>query len=217
MASRYAGPKIVNGRLTQVGECFWQMVGNRKRRAAVFLCECGTSSVIDHRAVASGKTGSCGCRKKDSDVSNRLKHGCSSKGGKVKRTRAYSIWTKMTQRCNNPNNPKFPIYGGRGILICTRWLEFENFLEDMGEPEPGLSIDRIDTNGPYEKGNCRWATAKEQANNTRTNVIVELDGERMTLKQAAEKAGVKYKLLWKYVQKRKLSLSDAIARCKRIA
>jgi len=215
MASRYNGPKIVNGRLKQAGECFWQVTGKRKRRAAVFLCECGTSLVADHHSVASGHTISCGCRKKDADVSNRLKHGCSGPIGK--RTRAYSIWTKMMQRCANPANAKYPIYGGRGIKVCERWLEFGNFLEDMGEPKAGLSIDRIDVDGGYEKENCRWATAKEQANNTRVNVIVELDGERMTLKQAAEKAGVRYKLFWKYVQKRNLSVTEAISRCKKMA
>lgn len=213
MSSRYSGPKIVNGRLTQVGECFWEIRGNRKRRSAVFQCECGKTVVVDHLRVMAGKTKSCGCRKKDSDVSGRLVHGCSGR----KRTRAYSIWTKMTQRCGNPNNPKYKNYGGRGITVCDRWLRFENFLEDMGEPGPGLSIDRINNAAGYSSENCRWATKKEQGNNTRSNVIVELDGKQMTLKQAAESAGVKYKRFWKYVRQQGMSVTDAIARCKGMA
>jgi hypothetical protein len=209
---KYSGPKIKNNMLTQQDECFTEIRGNRKRRSAVFLCECGNRTIADHNAVASGKTQSCGCLKLEPETSGQFKHGKSR--GVNGRSRAYSIWTKMNQRCNNSNNPKFPIYGGRGIKICKRWEKFENFLEDMGEPANGLSLDRIDNHGNYEKSNCRWATPKQQANNTRTNVIVKLNGKEMTLKQAAKKAGVKYKLFWKYVRKRNMSIEDAIKKCR---
>ena len=106
-----------------------------------------------------------------------------------------TVWRKMRDRCLNSNSGSWANYGGRGITICDRWSTFENFLADMGERPEGLSIDRIDNDGNYEPGNCRWATAKEQARNTRANVLYEYEGETLCVSEIAERSGVDRDLL----------------------
>jgi hypothetical protein len=128
-------------------------------------CECGTIKLVRGDHLRSGNTTSCGCQRMDDHkVGYGYKHGQHRKG---RRTGAYESWDGMIQRCTNPHNRKYPIYGGRGITVCDRWREFANFFADMGERPPRLTIDRIDTDGNYEPGNCRWATYSEQNFNNR--------------------------------------------------
>jgi hypothetical protein len=104
----------------------------------------------------------------------------------------------MIQRCTNPRAGGFRVYGGRGISVCDRWLHsFENFLADMGsKPSPHHSLDRIEGDADYEPGNCRWATAKEQANNISTNVRLTVFGETKTMSEWSDTTGVKRGTIW---------------------
>ncbi len=117
-----------------------------------------------------------------------MKHGFSSW---AVRGPEYKTWRGMNQRCSNPKNPSFGHYGARGIRVCERWRDFVNFLSDMGErPGSGYSIDRIDPNGHYEPGNCRWATVREQARSKRSNRWIEFGGKRQLAIDWARDLGV---------------------------
>lgn len=110
-------------------------------------------------------------------------------------TRLYKIWCSMHERCGRPKHPQYKNYGGRGIVVCDIWSGedgFYRFKEWAGESgyTDELTIDRIAPNGNYEPSNCRWATFKEQANNKRTNHIVQYKGEEYTLSELAEKVGI---------------------------
>ena len=114
-------------------------------------------------------------------------------------TKTYAAWCRMRRRCTNQNSESFRHYGGRGIQVCDRWMSFELFLEDMGEAPAGYSLDRIDTNGGYEPTNCRWASPKTQANNRRSNRVVEFAGTTRTLSEWAEYLGIRLGTLHKRI------------------
>lgn len=96
----------------------------------------------------------------------------------------------MIARCENPNNEKFPQYGGRGVTVCERWHTFADFLADMGERPAGHTIDRVDNDGPYTAGNCRWSTAETQANNKSNNVLLTINGDTMSVSEWERRLGM---------------------------
>jgi hypothetical protein len=162
-------------------------MGTNNLRQAVWLanCDCGNSIEVTTATVTYGHVKSCGCAKRDAVSKNAIKHN-------KRRTREYTTWCLMKARCNNPKNPAYPSYGGRGIKVCDRWQSsFENFLADMGEkPSSNYSIDRIDNDGNYEPDNCRWATSSQQFANTRRSRHIEYKGESLTLNEWARKQGI---------------------------
>lgn len=114
-----------------------------------------------------------------------------------KRTQVHTAWMNMRARCDNPARADYANYGGRGIHYDPRWVSFSVFLADMGEPQPGHSLDRIRVNEPYYPGNCRWADRKTQMRNKRCNRLVTHNGETLTLAEWAERSGVGYTTLLK--------------------
>lgn len=127
------------------------------------------------------------------------------------KSRTYPIWKAMLARCNNPKCKEYRWYGARGIQVCDRWHNFENFLEDMGEKPEGMSLDRYpDPNGNYDPLNVRWATAKEQARNKRDTELITYMGKTQCIPDWAEEYGIPYKLLWKRIHMDQMPIEKAL-------
>jgi len=174
--------------------------GNR-----VWLCECdcGKSREVTSFKLTNGEVGSCGCFRKPKAV-KRVES--------VSITNFYSTWKSMIYRCENPKEPAYKDYGGRGISVCEEWHnlnKFKDWFLNSGF-QVGLSIDRINNNGNYEPSNCRWATDEEQANNTRANVYYEFDGEKMTIAQICKVVNLGYSRLHALIHYGKFSVEEAI-------
>lgn len=130
------------------------------------LCDCGKEAVVVSDKLKNGHTNSCGCLVKEKLLLAHAKHGHALLGA---HSNLYTCWANMLQRCRNPKHPKYPSYGGRGIIVCERWEDYRNFWEDVGERPSGMTLDRTDVNGHYEPANVRWATHSEQRLNQRRN------------------------------------------------
>jgi len=153
-------------------------------------CACGTERFISVSNLRSGMSRSCGCLKSEMISQRSRTHG-------MGQTVEYSAWIGLRDRCNNPKNSKWIGYGGRGIKVCERWqTSFENFYEDMGpRPSRRHSVGRRDNDGDYDPHNCSWETPEEQRVNTRRNVHVEWNGQRMILADAIRLSGLAPKLV----------------------
>lgn len=148
-------------------------------------CDCGNVKSIRSDALIGGMTHSCGCMKHEQDKINLTKH----HNHKMSGTRIYSIWQGMKSRCFNVHNPHYYNYGGRGITVCEEWKnDFNSFYEwaMANGYSDELTIDRIDNDGIYEPGNCRWATAKGQSNNRSSNIKITIGNSTRTLTEWCE-------------------------------
>lgn len=153
-------------------------------------CDCGNKTIATGHHLRYGETASCGC-----SCAIVQTHG-------KRNTREYRSWMMMKNRCQNYGTPGWENYGGRGITVCEEWQSFEPFYESMGECPPDHSLDRIDVNGNYEPGNCRWADKYTQASNKRTNIKILHCGEVKTLKAACRDAGLNYKIVHQRMRKK---------------
>jgi hypothetical protein len=155
-------------------------------------CDCGSLFLATGKAMKSGNTLSCGCLVKDAVVARNKASATHGMTGSPE----FITWDSMKQRCLNPKHKSFPEYGGRGISVCPEWLSsFQQFYADMGPRPKGMTLERNDTNGNYEKGNCRWATPVEQGNNRRTNVSLTFSGKTQTVAEWARELGIGPKTL----------------------
>lgn len=144
------------------------------------LCDCGKRTSVSGLHLRDGHTKSCGCYQRD----NRFIHGKS-------RTSEYQSWKHMLYRMTDPDHFAFHNYGGRGLELDERYLNFDNFYADLGPtPGPGYSIGRINNDLGYIPGNLRWETRKQQSNNTRNNVFITFNGKTQTITQWAEELGM---------------------------
>lgn len=148
-------------------------------------CLCGKEKDVRYDHIVGGKIRSCGCLSIERPW--RITHGRSN-------SKVYKTYLRIKLRCFKEQHPDYPDYGGRGITMCARWQNsFEAFLEDMGEPpSPHHSIDRINPDGSYEPGNCRWATNTEQQNNKRNNIYIIIGGQKRSMADWCRHFNVNY-------------------------
>lgn len=176
-------------KLDLTGQRFNRLVAleraGKRGRAPLYKCHCDCGSITIARGwdLKTGNTTSCGCWRNEQHTT----HGHSTNG----QSREYAIWHAMRQRCSNKKCTGYKNYGARGITVCDRWLSFENFIADMGlRPGPHYSLDRIDNSKGYSPENCRWATKREQVNNTRVNRRVTIKGRTLTATEWAREVGI---------------------------
>lgn len=171
------------------------------------ICECGNEIVTRGTGLRYGNSTSCGCYNRYIVSKTHTKHGAAT--DMYGKSKEYVTWGNMKKRCSSRSDC-YKYYTGKGVVVCDRWMSsFESFLSDMGyAPSKDHSIERINGNGNYEPGNCKWATRHEQQRNIKSNIWIECDGKKMILSDWARELNTNYQRI-KYHLKNK-SISEAI-------
>ena len=160
-------------------------ISNRGERVRwLCACDCGNDTAVDPQCLRRGDTRSCGCLNAELSARRMTKHGHDRRSVE---TRAHIVWRRMKGRCLDKNDKGWPYYGGRGIRICDRWMDFSNFIEDMGNPPPGYSIERVDNDGDYCPENCVWTDKKTQNRNKRSVHTIILQGRKISVAEVCER------------------------------
>lgn len=179
----------------------WEVVGDPVKGTANALwwlcrCVCGVERRVKGQSLRDGVSVSCGCYQREGAAKQAIRIGKANRTHGMTNSSEWNAWARMKQRCYDPKTPGFERYGGRGVKMCERWQNFENFFADMGEkPTPEHSIDRIDNDGDYEPSNCRWATCQQQQRNRRDNIVVTHDGKTQCVSAWAEEYGICHHVL----------------------
>lgn len=176
------------------------------RKRWVCQCKCGATVTVLDQSLRSQITRSCGCLKLDILANGKInvRHGLCSHN-------LFNTWYSMMRRCYNRKDPSFRNYGRRGIYVCHKWHNAKMFIKDMENGHQiGMSIDRLNNNGPYSPRNCRWATDEQQQNNTRRNVLLTIKGQTKTLIQWSRYAGISYQAMRSRIRRGKTG-SDIIS------
>jgi hypothetical protein len=183
------------GRWTVISEAssLSSLAGYRVRRL-LCRCDCGTQRVVKLQSLVTHNSLSCGCFQRERTREAVTRHGHCRKG--TGKSRAYASWQHMRFRCENPQSAGYRHYGGRGIRVCKRWQSFENFLADMGEPSPRMSLDRLNNNGDYKPSNCKWSSYSDQLSNTRVTVYLRFRGESLSLRDWSQRTGIPRRVLY---------------------
>lgn len=176
---------------------------------AACTCDCGTRKSVHIGSMKRRLSSSCGCNTGAIISASKIRHGGCKRTGT---TGEWRSWSAMKYRCYNPNHEQYNDYGGRGIKVCERWMKFDLFLEDMGPRPLGLTIDRIDTNGNYEPGNCIWSTRKTQCRNKRDNVKITAYGKTQCVTEWCEELNLKPYRVYDSVYRLGLSGEEALNR-----
>lgn len=199
--SRKKLPDIIAGHTYGKWTAIKKLEAKSRFHESLYLCkcECGTLRNVKIATLKSGRSKSCGCYNKK----RLLKHGKARSG-------AANTWYGMIARCTNPDNPNYLQYGGRGIAICDRWMNLDNFIADMGERPSGMTLDRINVNGNYEPANCRWASRKQQCNNNRRNRQIIYNGKQLSIGELADLTGKNYFTLYSRIVKYKWTIEKSV-------
>ena len=179
---------------------------SKQPRKSWFRCMCGEEFTAYDYNVSSGHTQSCGCLRRETTRARATTHGHKSNG---ERSKAYVAWVNMKQRCRNQKREDFSDYGARGIGYDPAWENFQAFLSDMGEPQRGQTLERLDNNRSYSKDNCAWVGRSVQSLNRRNVKRFEFDGKNLTLGEWSLKTGIGRITLLKRIQSG-MSLEQAL-------
>lgn len=185
-------------RVDREGQRFgkWLVVSRYAGSLWLCRCDCGIEKPVGVSGLLSGRSSGC--------------TSCHSRKHGLEGTSIYNIWAGIKQRCLNPKYHGYGRYGGRGIAVCDKWMSFDGFYEDMGPRPEGLSIGRVDNDGPYCKENCRWETAREQVRNRSNTRTYEYNGGIFALGDLSDISGIPIKSLRFRIHNKGMSVDDAM-------